>query len=115
MNSRGLHYYYKLIYSLPYFAAFIKGSSLATSLHKHGPPNSTFWILSIQDKEFNTTEAAAFYIKSLQHPSTPTLILFILVCHPSSTCTTYADNRAIFNQMKLFYRSLSSDQPTSVP
>ncbi len=54
--------------NLPYFAAYAKGSSLATSLHKHGPPNSTFWILSVQDKEFNTAEATASYIKSLQQP-----------------------------------------------
>ncbi len=39
--------------NLPYFTTFVKGSSLATSLSKYGPPNSTFWILSIQNQEFN--------------------------------------------------------------
>lgn len=91
---------------------FTRGSSLATGLSTHGPPNSTYWILSIQHQEFNTAEAAASYITSLQLPSQSNLILFIMVHHNPTTHTQYADNWAIFNQIKLSYHS-SSIEPTT--
>jgi hypothetical protein len=101
--------------NLPYIAPFTEGSSLATGLYTHGHPNSTYWILSIHDQEFNIAEATASYITSLQLPSQSNLILFILVHHNPTTRTTYADNQVIFNQMKHSYSPSLIDTSTATP
>jgi hypothetical protein len=99
-------------YNLPFISHYTKGTLLATSLSKHGHTSSTFWVLSVNDQEFNTAESTAHYITSLQLPSQSRLILFILVHRHPATRSTYADNRAIFNQIKLFYHQ---DIPDTTP
>jgi hypothetical protein len=101
-------------YNVPCINSFVKGTSLATGLAQYGPCNSTFWLLSINDTEFNNAATAACYLTSLQLLSKTNLILFILVHQTAPTRSQYADNRAIFNQIKLPYcpTMSSSDPPT---
>jgi hypothetical protein len=92
-------------HNLPYIQSCIKGSPLASSLSPHGHHNSTYWILSINHTEFSTAEAAAGYISSSQLPNTTTTIIFILALRQDSTRSKYADNIAIFNQIRLSYHT----------
>jgi hypothetical protein len=39
---------------LPCISSFTPGTPLATHLLQHGQYNSSFWILSVNSKEFNT-------------------------------------------------------------
>jgi hypothetical protein len=93
---------------------------IASSLSPHGHHNSTYWILSINHTEFSTAEAAAGYISSSQLPNTTTTIIFILALRQDSTRSKYADNRAIFNQIRLSYHNntnniITMDTTNNIP
>jgi hypothetical protein len=106
-------------YNLPYISTTAKGSSLATGLSKFGPYNTTFWILSINDKEFSTAATTARYLSSLQLPSATELIHLILARRHATYRSTVADNRTVFNQIKLSYQPTlpanGHPTPTIVP
>ncbi len=61
-------------YDLPYICQLTKGSPMATHLAHQGPHNTTFWLLSINHKEFSTAE-------SLQSNPLPVLLLSRLYWH----------------------------------
>jgi hypothetical protein len=65
-------------HNLPYISKFHPGTPLATSLLLHGRYNSSFWILSLNSKEFITAEAVAKYLTSLRHASKTVYISCIL-------------------------------------
>jgi hypothetical protein len=102
-------------YHLLYIHQLTKGSTLATHLAQQGPHNATFWLLSINHQEFSTAEQAAKFISSLQLPSTSTTVPFILAHRQSTERTSLADNRALFNQIRLSYHPDPLPDPSSNP
>ncbi len=52
-------------HNLPYFTSFTRGTHLAQLFSSHGTHNTTFWILSLHDKEFSHAPSVVTYIQSL--------------------------------------------------
>jgi hypothetical protein len=101
--------------NLPYLYQYHPGSSIATSLSKYGPHNSTFWVLSINHREFSTAAALATHIASLQQPSISISTLFILAKRKPTDRTSFANSRAIFNQIRLSYKKPLPSTTTPAP
>jgi len=62
-------------HNLPYISSITKGSHLAQHFPAHGQHNSSYWILSLNNKEFSHAPSVAQYLNSLkqQNGSTPAL------------------------------------------
>jgi hypothetical protein len=99
-------------HNLPYISHFTKGSHLAQLFSPYGVYNSTFWILSLHSKEFSQAPSVASYVRSLQQQHTSTIITGYFAKRKPPTRSTFEENRAIFNQIKL---SNLSVQPTASP
>lgn len=102
-------------YNLPYINQLNKGSTIATHLAPRGPHNTAFWILSINHHEFSTAEQTTRYLSSIQLSSTSTTVPFVMACRQSTDCTSLADNHAMFNQVRLSYRSTPLSDASSMP
>lgn len=98
--------------NLPYISRMTKGSHLAKLFSTHGSHNSTFWILSLHSKEFSRAPSVASYVRSLQQPNSTTTITGHFARRKQVHRTTFEENRAIFNQIKLSNIS-SHDTSTS--
>jgi hypothetical protein len=96
-------------HNLPYIASFASGTPLSQHLLLHGQHNSSFWILSLDSKEFITAASVISYLKSLQQPSTTMDISANFARRIASHRTSLARNRAIFNQIKLI------SSPSQIP
>jgi hypothetical protein len=108
--------------NLPYVQKFTPGTPLGTALLEHGHYNSSFWILSINSKEFITAKATIDYVQSLQQPTVTTYVPAIFAHRISSHRTSLAGNRVLFNQIRLITNghskevsSPSADSCTSCP
>lgn len=61
-------------YNLPYISTFLPGTPLAQILLHHGSRHSSFWVLSINSKEFIKAEALVQYLRLLQQPVTTSFV-----------------------------------------
>ena len=109
-------------HNLPYIQKFTPGTPLGTALLEHGRYNSSFWILSINSKEFITAKATIDYVRSLQQPNITTYVPAIFARCISSHRTSLAGNRVLFNQIRLItsgpskeVSSPSADSCTTCP
>jgi hypothetical protein len=103
---------------LPYISSITKGSQLAQLFSTHGQHNSTYWILSLNNKEFSHAPSIINYLSSLKQPNTPTPVLGYFAKRQSSTTrTTIDENRAMFSQIRLLTMSnkISSSSNLSLP
>jgi hypothetical protein len=89
-------------YNLPYISSFTSGTPLATRLLQHGQYNSSFWILSINLREFFTAAKVVEYLKSIQVQDTTTYVSAIFAHHVASHQASLSRNRTVFNQIRLF-------------
>jgi len=88
-------------YNLPYVSSFTSGTTFASQLLQHGQYNSSFWVLSVNSKEFMTAPKLITYLRSLQLPNTTIYIEAILARRVASQRTSLSGNRAAFNQIRL--------------
>jgi len=88
-------------YNLPYISSFTSGTSLATQLLQHGQYNYSFWILSINSREFITAAKVIKYLRSIQVHDTMTYVSAIFAHRVASTQTSLSSNCAVFNQIRL--------------
>jgi hypothetical protein len=107
--------------NLPYFSSFTKGTQLAQLFSSYGSHNTTYWILSINNKEFSHAPSVVNYIRSIQNPNTTTPVTgFFAKRNSSTTRSNFEEHRALFNQIRLTITpskdSTSSDStPIPVP
>ncbi len=106
--------------NLPYIESFHRGTSLAQSLLANGSYNSTFWILSINNTEFTTASSVVSHLHQLQEPSKTVFLPCFLAKRIAPTRSSLAENRAMFNQIRLTYNqeppsNTSLPIPTVVP
>lgn len=76
--------------------------------------------LSINSREFITASKVISYLRSIQHPSNTIYVPAIFARHIASQRTSLANNRAMFNQIKLLTTpntttDLSTPDPIVVP
>jgi hypothetical protein len=88
-------------YDLPYISSFTSGTPLATQLLQHGQHNSSFWILSINSREFITAAKVVEYLRSIQVQDSTTYVSAIFARRVASNRTSLSSNRAVFNQIRL--------------
>jgi len=88
-------------YNLPYISSFTSGTPLATQLLQHSQYNSSFWILSINSREFITAAKVVEYLKSIQVQDTTTYVSAIFARPVASHRTSLSSNHAVFNQIYL--------------
>jgi hypothetical protein len=103
-------------HNLPYISSFTSGTSLSQQLLQHGQHNSSFWILSIDSKEFMTAPAVIQYLNSVQHATATTYISAIFARRIASQRTSLSGHRAVFNQIRLSFTEPSFDDssPSSI-
>jgi hypothetical protein len=108
-----------LYHNLPYLSSFTKGTHLSQLFSSHGPHNTTYWILSLNNKEFSHAPSVVTYIRSIQQQNTTTPITGFFAKRNSSTPrSTFEENRALFNQIHLTISLIKeplSYHPTSIP
>jgi hypothetical protein len=98
-------------HNLPCIASFTPGSPLGNQLLQHGQHNSSFWILSLNSKEFMSASNVIDYLRSLQLDRSTIYIPAIFARRVASARTSLGGNRAVFNQIRL----LNADQPIIEP
>jgi hypothetical protein len=104
-------------HNLPYISSFTSGTPLSQQLLQHGQYNSSFWVLSINSKEFLTAPAVIDYLKSIQLDNTTLYVPAIFARCVASHRTSLSGNRAIFNQILLITEpsaTLDSASPSIV-
>jgi len=104
-------------HNLPYISSFTSGTPLSQQLLQHGQYNSSFWVLSINSKEFLTAPAVIDYLKSIQLDNTTLYVPAIFARCVASHRTSLSGNRAIFNQIRLITEpraTLDSASPSIV-
>jgi hypothetical protein len=96
-------------HNLPYICRFQPGTPLAATLLLHGRYNSSFWILSINSKEFSSAKTVVDYLKSLQAPVGVTYVPAIFARRIASNRTSVAGDRVLFNQVRLTFDNTTLD------
>jgi hypothetical protein len=103
-------------HNLPYISSIRRGSLLAQLFSAYGKHNSTYWILSLNNKEFSHAPSVTNYLNSLKQQNSRTPLLGHFAKRLSSTtCTTMEENRAMFNQIRLLtmsYITPTNNNPT---
>jgi hypothetical protein len=79
-------------HNLPYVSSFTPGTPLSQHFIQHGQHNSSFWILSINSKEFMTAPAVINYLMSIQHATSTTYVPAIFACRITSQRTSLLNN-----------------------
>jgi hypothetical protein len=64
--------------NLPYITTCQRSTPLYKLLLQHGPHNSTYWVLSLNNKEFSMASTLVTYLSTLQQPLQPCKIPCIL-------------------------------------
>jgi hypothetical protein len=101
--------------NLPYIETFQRNTQLHKLLLQHGTYNSTYWLLSINNKEFSTAYFSHIFKNTPTTPSPYYHPMYLARRKHTSTRSTYAENRAIFNQIKLSYRPSNITDATPLP
>ncbi|MFN9983504.1 MAG: hypothetical protein ACK53Y_26495, partial [bacterium] len=81
----------------------------------HGPTNTTFWILSIDSNEFSPAPGVVEFLNSKRHPTHTPTFLYILSKRKAATRSSFEENRASINQIRLGSPSILHTAPSTVP
>jgi hypothetical protein len=84
-------------------------------LKPHGPTNTLFWILSIDSTEFSTAFGVVEFLNSKRHPTHTPTFLYILSKRKAATRSSFEENRASINQIRLGSPSILHTAPSTVP